>query len=212
MKTALLACMSLVLLAVAFAQYHIDDKNNNYPDCTSVASGEKMFGGPCHRRRFTTDRRTGIRYCCEERGKHPVQIEVWIDAEMDYKYRCKCLTSEEEFSLYCRFGQFTVINVFLCIAAPESATTKSQLTKRTQQALALREHLLYASAPISCASILLCSDVLQSTVSAIRRVTVHGPVVRRAIDLSCRTLVISTSPTAARRLVLCPLASFQVNN
>ncbi|GFO04521.1 hypothetical protein PoB_003102600 [Plakobranchus ocellatus] len=95
---------------------------------------------------------------------------------------------------------------------PESATTKSQLTKRTQQALALREHLLYASAPISCATILLCSDVLQSTVSAIRRVTVHGPVVRRAIDLSCRTLVISTSPTAARRLVPCPLASFQVNN
>ncbi|GFN95451.1 hypothetical protein PoB_002195700 [Plakobranchus ocellatus] len=95
---------------------------------------------------------------------------------------------------------------------PESATTKSQLTKRTQQALALREHLLYASAPISCATILQCSDVLQSTVSAIQRVTVHGPVVRRAIDLSCRTLVISTSPTAARRLVLCPLASFQVNN
>ncbi|GFN80035.1 hypothetical protein PoB_000654100 [Plakobranchus ocellatus] len=95
---------------------------------------------------------------------------------------------------------------------PESATTKSQLTKRTQQALALREHVLYASAPISCATILLCSDVLQSTVSAIRRVTVHGPVVRRAIDLSCRTLVISTSPTAARRLVLCPLALFQVNN
>ncbi|GFO35956.1 hypothetical protein PoB_006246100 [Plakobranchus ocellatus] len=94
---------------------------------------------------------------------------------------------------------------------PESATTKSQLMKRTQQALALREHLLYASAPISCATILQCSDVLQSTVSAIRRVTVHGPVVRRAIDLSCRTLVISTSPTAARRLVLCPLA-FQVNN
>ncbi|GFO05645.1 retrovirus-related pol polyprotein from transposon 17.6 [Plakobranchus ocellatus] len=98
------------------------------------------------------------------------------------------------------------------LVRPESATTKSQLTKRTQQALALREHLLYASAPISCATILLCSDVLQSTVSAIRRVTVHGPVVRRAIDLSCRTLVISTSPTAARRLVLCPLASFQVNN
>ncbi|GFO44215.1 hypothetical protein PoB_007072000 [Plakobranchus ocellatus] len=95
---------------------------------------------------------------------------------------------------------------------PESATTKSQLTKRTQQALALREHLLYAGAPISCTTILLCSDVLQSTVSAIRRVTVHSPVVLRAIDLSCRTLVISTPPTAARRLVLCPLASFQVNN
>ncbi|GFO14505.1 hypothetical protein PoB_004101000 [Plakobranchus ocellatus] len=82
--------------------------------------------------------------------------------------------------------------------------------EENKQALALHEHLLYASAPISCATILLCSDVLQSTVSAIRRVTVHGPVVRRAIDLSCRTLVISTSPTAARRLVLCPLTSFQV--
>ncbi|GFO43078.1 hypothetical protein PoB_006958300 [Plakobranchus ocellatus] len=117
--------------------------------------------------------------------------------------------SDEMFSSDSKFYGDKLVPVYSC---PESATTKSQLTKRTQQALALREHLLYASAPISCATILLCSDVLQSTVSAIRRVTVHGPVVRRAIDLSCQTLVISTSPTAARRLVLCPLASFQVNN
>ncbi|GFN86685.1 Pol polyprotein [Plakobranchus ocellatus] len=89
---------------------------------------------------------------------------VFRHFELQCDHRPISFLKKGKFSLYCRFGQFTVINLFLCIAAPESATTKSQLTKRTQQALALREHLLYASAPISCASILLCSDVLQSMV------------------------------------------------
>ncbi|GFO12912.1 hypothetical protein PoB_003941700, partial [Plakobranchus ocellatus] len=92
MKIALLACMSLVLLAVAFARVH----ERRYPVCTSVARGEEMLGGPCHRKRFITDRETGIRYCCEEHGKYPVQMEVWVDAERDYKYQCKCLTRREE--------------------------------------------------------------------------------------------------------------------
>ncbi|GFO12914.1 hypothetical protein PoB_003941900 [Plakobranchus ocellatus] len=100
MKTALLACVSLVLLAAAFAQDHVDDGHNNYPACTSVASGERMFDGPCRMRHFITDRESGTRYCCGERGKYPVQIEVWVDAEKDYKYQCKCLTPEEEHCYY----------------------------------------------------------------------------------------------------------------
>ncbi|GFN89642.1 hypothetical protein PoB_001614800 [Plakobranchus ocellatus] len=94
MKTALLACVSFVLLAAAFAVHHAHD----HPACISVKLDEKIDDGPCHGKRLLTDQEAGVKYCCEDLGRRPIQMWVWSEDE-GYHYMCHCVTSQEALCL-----------------------------------------------------------------------------------------------------------------